>query len=393
MKLAIDGGKPLLEKYDFSVRAQDDEIVFMVDALKKGHLTSFEGKNSVEQFEKEFAAYHKCRFAVAANTGTASIHSAIAAMNAKEGGEVIVPAYTFITGVSPMLIEGLRPVFADVSIKDIGMDVGFTKALINENTVGLLPAHLFGFPCEIKQLQKIAADKGLFLIEDCCQAHGADVDGQKVGTFGDIGCFSFYLFKNMTTGEGGMSTTNNPELYKNLRTMRQCGKENPDSKDYVRLGFNYRMPDVCAAMGIPQLRKLDENNNKRRVLARIYQKRLKKIGFEIFPEREGTTPVYFKFPVLLPEDIAKKRDYLVAALKAENVNMPLFNSVPLNKVEFFKKIAVKENYAQRFYEENFPNTEEIERRLIAFFTHSLFSEERINGICDAVEKVVKNVNW
>lgn len=393
MKLAIDGGKPLLTPFEFVVKPQKDEIDNVIKTLRKAHLTSFEGKNTVLEFEKNFAKYHSTKYAVACNTGTASIHSAIAAMNAKENGEVLVPTYTFITGITPMLIEDLQPVFVDIDINTLGMDYKLAKNSITDNTVGMIPTHLYGFPCAIRQLRKIAKKNNSFLIEDCCQAHGARVGKKIVGTFGDAGCFSFYLFKNITTGEGGMTITNNEETYKGLKTMRQCGKANPDSKEYDRLGFNYRMTDFCAAIGIPQLKKLDANNKKRLENAKIYNKRLKKLGIQTLPVKENTLPVYFKFPALLPKDIAAKRDYFVKALKAENARLPLYNTIPLPEVKFLQELAKKKKFTQKFYEKEFPVTEEVNRRLIAFFTHSQIPTSKIEELCDAIEKVVNFGNW
>ncbi len=392
-KLAIMGGKPLLKKYDFKIKLTKEEICHVTKTLQQGNLTTFEGKNKVEQFEKEYAKYHAVKYAVACNSGTSSIHSAIAAMMPRENGEVIVPTYTFITGVTPMLLEGLQPVFVDITKKNLGMDAKLVRTSVTDNTIGVIPAHLYGFPCEIKSIQKTSKKNNLFLIEDCAQAHGAKVGNKVVGSFGDAGCFSFYLYKNITTGEGGMTTTNNEEIFKELKTMRQCGKRNADSKEYDRLAFNYRMTDFTAAIGISQLKKLDSNNKKRKINAKIYTKCFKKLGFELIPEQEGTDPVYFKFPVLLPEEIAKKKDFFVNALKEENATLPLFNTIPLNKVNFLKELSIKNNFSQKFFEENFPVTDEVNRRIMAFFCHSQFPTDKVRGVCEAVEKVVKNANW
>ncbi|MFA4907397.1 MAG: DegT/DnrJ/EryC1/StrS family aminotransferase [archaeon] len=393
MKLAIEGGKPLLKPYSFEVKPQNDEINSVIRTLRKGYLTSFEGKHTVLEFEKRFAEYHSISYAVACNTGTASIHSAIAAMNAVEGGEVLVPAYTFITGVTPMLIEGLQPVFVDIDLETLGMDHRLARGVVSDNTVGIIPTHLYGFPCAIQALKKLAQKSNTFLIEDCCQAHGARVGKKVVGTFGDAGCFSFYLFKNITTGEGGMTITSSGKVYEGLKTMRQCGKSNSDSKEYDRLGFNYRMTDFCAAIGLPQLKKLDSNNKKRLENAKVYEKCFKKLGFQTIPIKENTTPVYFKYPILLPNEIAAKRDYFAQALRAENVSMPLYNTIPLPKVKFLRETARKKKFAQKFWEEEFPVSDEVDRRLVAFFTHSLIPKQKIHEFCEAVEKVVNYGNW
>lgn len=393
MKLAIEGGKPLLKPYNFEVRPGKEEIVSVVKTLKEGHLTSFEGKNTVLEFEKKFAEYHSSKFAVACNTGTSSIHSAIAAMNAKENGEVLVPTYTFITGVTPLLIENLQPVFVDIDIKTLGMNGKLARGAITDNTVGMIPTHLYGFPCAIKELEKVAGKNNIFMIEDCCQSHGARVGSKITGTFGAAGCFSFYLYKNITTGEGGMTITDREDVFQELKTMRQCGKSKADSKEYDRLGFNYRMTDFTAAIGIPQLEKLDSNNKKRFENAKVYEKCFKKLGFQTIPIREDALPVYFKYPVLLPEEIATKIEYFDKALKAENVKLPLYNTIPLHKVRFLQELAKKKNFSQRFYEQDFPVAEEVNRRLMAFYTHPQMPKEKVEEFCNAIEKVVNYGSW
>jgi len=393
MTLAIDGGKPLLKKMNFDVKPGPDEIKSVVSAMKKGHLSSFEGKNTVAEFEKRFANYHSSKYAVAFNTGTSSIHAAVGAMNAKRGGEVIVPSTTFITSVTPMLIEGLRPVFVDIDKNTLGINPKLVKEAINENTVGILPTHLLGFPCDIVKIKKLAQDNGLFLIEDCAQAHGAEVDEKKVGTFGDAGCFSFFLSKNMTTGEGGMTITDKDFVSAELKTMRQCGKPDPQVSNFSRLAFNYRMNDLSAAVGLPQLKKLDSNNKHRRKVASIYKKRFGKIGFALLPEREGVLPAYYKFPVFLPDGMSNKKHYFSSALRAENANTDSFNSVPLTKVGFLQEMGIREKYNQRFWEKNFEVSEMVDKKMVVFPVQSNIPLERVEGICDAVEKVVKYGNW
>ncbi len=393
MKLAIDGGRPLLKPLDLNFKPGKEEIQSVLKTMKEGNLSDFEGRFTVREFEKKFARFHSIPNAVAFNSGTAAIHSSIAAMAALEGGEVLVPAYTFITGVTPLLLENLKFVFVDIDRKNLGMDSKKAKEQLNSSTVGLLPAHLYGFPCDILRLSNLAQKQGLFLIEDACQAHGARVGKKRVGTFGDAGTFSFYPRKNMTTGEGGMAITSKESVYSTLRTMRQCGKSKPDSLNFERLGWNYRMTDLQAAVGIPQLAKLEKNNKARRTNAKFYTKRFKRLGFETIPIQEGTTPVYFKYPLLLPEEIAAKKTAFANALRAENVPLVPFNTLPLPRVPFLKEIAERKGFRQRFWEETFPVSEEVHHRLINFWTTPKLSTQQVEHICDAVEKVVNHSSW
>lgn len=390
MKLAIEGGKPYLKQYDLTIRPGKEEIASVMDTLQKGYLADFEGRQTVGEFEKKFAGYHSIKYAVACNSGTAAIHSAIAAMKAPEKKEVLVPAYTFITGVTPLLLEGLEPVFVDVDLKTLGMDLQKTKESVSENTIGLLPAHLYGFPCHIKYFSKMARQNNHFLIEDCCQAHGAKVGKKIVGTFGEVGCFSFFLRKNMTTGEGGMAITLDEGVYQELKSMRQCGKSKPNSLDFDRLGFNYRMTDLTAAVGIPQLAKLNSNNKARLENAKIYTKRFKRMGFGVVPIQENTVPVYFKYPAFLPDGLVNNKVRFAQALRAENVPLVPFNTIPLPRVKFLKEIAEKRGFKHKFWKQEFPIADYVHERLINFYTVPQLSSNDIEVICDAIEKVVNN---
>ncbi|MHA1146260.1 MAG: DegT/DnrJ/EryC1/StrS family aminotransferase [Candidatus Helarchaeota archaeon] len=244
-----------------------EEIDAVINVLKSKKLTLLEG-NVTKTFEEEFAEFCGAKHAIATNSGTAAIHVVLAAVGIGPGDEVIVPPFTFVGTVSPVLMQGAQPVFADVDSDTYNIDPEDVKRKITSKTKAIIPVHLFGQSADMKPLLELAAARDIFVIEDACQSHGSEYDGKKVGTMGIAGCFSFYPSKNMTTGEGGMIVTNDAELAAQCRLIRHHGE--PEWYRYVRLGYNYRMTEIQAALGRVQLKKLTMMNEKRSALARTY---------------------------------------------------------------------------------------------------------------------------
>ncbi|MHA1149665.1 MAG: DegT/DnrJ/EryC1/StrS family aminotransferase [Promethearchaeota archaeon] len=217
--------------------------------------------NEVKTFENEFAEYMGVKCAVGVNSGTAALHIAIAALDIGPGDEVIISPFTFIATASSVLQNNAIPIFADIDKKSYNIDPESVKEVITDKTKAIIPVHLAGISADMGALMEIAEDYKLKIIEDACQAHGAKYRGKNVGTVGDIGTFSFYPSKNMTTGEGGMIITNDDRLAKECRLIRHHGE--PSWYIYNRLGWNYRMTEIQAAIGRVQLSKLDSYIKKR----------------------------------------------------------------------------------------------------------------------------------
>ncbi|MBO8183223.1 MAG: DegT/DnrJ/EryC1/StrS family aminotransferase [Archaeoglobus sp.] len=234
-----------------------EEINRVVEVLKSGMLA--QGR-LVEEFEKAFAEYVGVKEAVAVSNGTVALDLALKALGIKEGDEVIVPAFTFIATANAVLFQHAKPVFADIDEKTMNIDANDAAEKITSKTKAIIGVHLYGHPFDVKAISDLCEDHKLMLIEDAAQAHGAEFEGIKVGSFG-IGCFSFYPTKNMTTAEGGMITTNDSEIVGKLRLLRNHG--DAGKYNHIMLGYNYRMTDVNAALGIEQLKKLDEFNERR----------------------------------------------------------------------------------------------------------------------------------
>ena len=215
----------------------------------------------VKEFEQKFAKYIGTDFAVAVNSGTVALHIAMEALGVGQGDEVIVPPITFFATVSSVLYLRAVPVFADIDPTDLCLSPKSVARCISPRTKAIMPVHLFGAAAKMDALGEIARKYGVCLVEDCAQAHGSEYKKQKVGSLGHAGAFSFFATKHMTTGEGGMITTNDPELAETCRIIRNHGMIDRDT--HVRLGFNNRMTEIEAALGLVQLEKLDDLNQKR----------------------------------------------------------------------------------------------------------------------------------
>jgi perosamine synthetase len=210
----------------------------------------------VKKFEKDFALYHGVKHAIGINTGTAALHIAIAALDIGPGDEVIVPPFTFIATASSILHNNAIPIFADIDNKTYTLDPKSVKEKITDKTKAIIPVHLAGIAANMNELKELANDHGIAIIEDACQSIGARCNHKLVGSIGDIGCFSFYPSKNITTGEGGMIITNNDDLAEQCRLIRHHGE--PSWYVYNRLGYNYRMTEIQGAIGGVQLTKIDD---------------------------------------------------------------------------------------------------------------------------------------
>ena len=244
----------------------------------------------VKRFEKEFANYCKVEHAVAVSNGTAALDLALKAIGIGPGDEVIVPDFTFIATANCVRFQGAKPVFADIEEDYYTVSPEEIEGKITERTKAVIPVHLLGQPANLDKIIAICKKHGLALIEDCAQAHGAEYHGKRVGSFG-IGTFSFYPTKNMTTGEGGVITTHDPQIAKKVDLLRNHGQS--EKYLHTHIGYNLRMTDISGAIGVAQLEKLDSMNKKRVENAQYLTKGLDGIGGLKTPEvREGTKHVY-----------------------------------------------------------------------------------------------------
>lgn len=306
----------------------------VIEVLEEGRLSTFiaspgehfGGGRRIRQFEKEFAEFHGVRFAVAFNSGTAALHAAVVACGVEPGQEVIVPPYTFTSTATCALMQGAIPVFADVDEQTFCVDPKVLEPVISSRSRAVIPVHLFGQPAPMDELQEVARRYGLRVIEDCAQAPGATYKGKKVGTLGDCGVFSFQESKNLMTGEGGMLITDDPTLAEVARLIRNHGEAvvpPGEARSYKAeiLGWNYRMTEFEAALGLVQLRKLPEQNRARQRLAAHLTRALEGVpGIRVPTVRDGCEHVYYVYAFLYEEATwGIPRSRFVEAVTAEGI--------------------------------------------------------------------------
>jgi dTDP-4-amino-4,6-dideoxygalactose transaminase len=269
--------------------------------------------NVTQEFESAFASYIQIKHAIAVTNATAALHLACLALGLGAGDEVIVPSLTFVATANAVRYVGATPVFADIiSTDNLNISPAGIEAAITSRTRAVIVVHYAGYSCDMPAILEIAKKHNLFVIEDAAHAVGTELDGRMAGAWGDIGCFSFFSNKNMTTGEGGMMTTNNDELAQKLGRLRSHGmtsmtwdrhKGHAWSYDVVDLGYNYRIDEIRAAIGLAQLGKVERNNERRRQLCKVYRDALQEIVPQVcvpFQEHDGKTAAHI-MPILLPE--------------------------------------------------------------------------------------------
>jgi len=310
----------------FGPLLDEEEVQMVTQVIRSGRLTQFSSE-LVKEFEKAFADYVGAPAAIAVNSGTASLHTVLTAAGIGPGDEVIVPAFTFIGTVGPILQQRAVPVFADIDPESFCLAVDDAARKITPRTKAIMPVDVFGHPADLEPLRELAAQHDLLFVEDACQAHGAKYKGVPVGNLADATCYSFYESKNMTTGEGGMVTTSNPQLADTCRMVRHQGEENWGV--IQRLGYNYRMTALQAAIGLVQLRKLDSFNEMRRQRAAVYTEALSHLDLQLPGEKPDVWSVFHVYSFLLPQRLASQRDEIVQQLKARRVPAGVVYPKPL----------------------------------------------------------------
>lgn len=323
----------------------------------------------VEEFEKKFAEFVGTKHAITTTSGTTALHLALLSLDIRKGDEVIVPSFSFIATVNPALFCDATPVFCDVDLKTFNIDVQKIKKLITEKTKAIMPVHLYGQPADMKPILEIAEKHGLSIIGDAAQAHGSRHDDKMVGSFGDLECFSFYPTKNMTTGEGGVITTNSESLAERAYSIRNHGREKTKwGYEHGRLGYNYRMTDVAAAIGIEQLKKLPKFTEKRQKNAEYLNERLTEV--ETPYVLKNAEHAYHQYTIK-----CKNRGTLIQNLKKNEIGYGIYYPKPLH---FYKHLKV-------YGHADLKNSELLSNEVLSLPVHPALEKQDL-------EKIVKVVN-
>lgn len=349
-----------------------EEISAVSAVLESGMLASGE---RVKEFEQKFADYCGTTYAVAVNNGTAALHAALLAAGIGPGDEVIVPSFTFFATASSVSMCGATPVFADVQETTFNIDPAQVEARITPKTKAVIGVHLFGQPFDAS-VQALCANHNLTLIEDAAQAHGAVCNGVKAGGLGKMGCFSFYATKNMTTGEGGMVTTNDKACADRLRLIISHGQS--EKYLHTRLGYNYRMTDMAAALGIVQLKKLDKFNMRRRKNAEYLSANLSVKGLAKPVTATGMQHVYHQYVVRLTDEFCLPRDGFIKYLSSKGIGTAVHYPLPLHQQPLYK---------QEYDTDPCPVSTRLASSVLSLPVHPLLDQKELQVICDTINRV------
>lgn len=314
----------------------EEEIEAVVAALRRGEISGSFG-TAIREFEESFAAYCGCKYGVSVTSGTTALHLAVAAAGIGKGDEVLVSASTNIATALAVVHNGAMPVPVDADEDTWNLNLDLIEGLITPRTKAIIPVHLYGHPVAMDRLMSIARKHGLIVIEDCAESHGATCRGRRTGSFGDMGCFSFYANKVITTGEGGMITSNNDALAERLRLLRNLGFTTPRFRHEV-LGYNFRMTGYQAAMGQVQLRKIDTIIAEKRRVAQTYNTYLRDIpGLRLPKEKEWAFHVYWMYAATIAPGFGLSRDEVSERLAAQGIETRTF-FCPMNQQPCLRKL-------------------------------------------------------
>jgi perosamine synthetase len=310
-----------------------NEFKYLTDAFMSTWISS--SGEYIVRFEEEFSKYSDCKYGVAVSNGTVALHLALVVLGIGEGDEVIVPDLTFAATINTVLHAGATPVIVDVEEDSWCIDPKAIERAITPKTKAIIPVHLYGQSCDMATIMEIAKQYNLKVIEDCAEAHGAMFDGKKVGSFGDIGCFSFYGNKVITTGEGGMCTTNNEELNSKIRVLRDHGMSKTKRYWHDVVGYNYRLTNLQAAIGVAQLERIDNIHTNRRQYENSYKEVLKDTkSFTFQKDLQNRQRITWLVSILLDDSI--DRDSYILKLKNHGIDArPFF--YPLSDMEIYAK--------------------------------------------------------
>lgn len=367
----------------------EEEIQAVKEVLQSGMLA--EGKVS-RDFEEQFAGYVGSKHATVTTNGTTALSTALEAMEIQPGDEVITTSFTFIASANTIAMVGAVPVFVDIRLDTFNMDPTLIEKAITDKTRAIMPVHIFGNPCEMGPIMEIAEKHDLMVIEDACQAHGATVDGKMVGSIGHVATFSFYATKNLMTGEGGMITTDDQEIHERCLMIKNHGRGPEGGYTHYRIGYNNRMLDIVAALGVVQLERMPEVVRRRRENAMIYDEYFEGV-------KQATPQVVLKgmesaYHVYAPRVHSKKvvREELIQSLRREGVGSRPVYAIPCHKQGTYENISdwrwAKYVDYPVYSSLSLPNSEEIGDKHFEIPVHPRVGEEEMKHILDVLGRTL-----
>lgn len=355
-------------------RIGEKEIDAVVNVMKSGLLTHGLGAGQmVTQLEGDFADYVKAEHAIAVNTGTSALHLSIMAAGVERGDEVILPSFTFVATAEAVAMVGAKPVFVDINPKTYNLSCENLEKAITEKTKAIIPVDLYGLSADLKAIKEKAEKHGLAVIEDAAQAHGAMYKGRPPGSFADTACWSFYASKNITTGEGGMITTNDEEIADIIRIMRTHGEKR--KYESLTLGHNYHLSEIHASIGKVQLEKLPSFLSKRSRNAERLSEALKEAENLKLPEKpDDYEHSWYLYTVRLKEGGKDKRDKIIRSLNQKSIGAKVYYPIPIHLMPYYQKFA----------EHKLKETEKAAKQVFSLPVHPGVTSEQIDFIGESV---------
>jgi perosamine synthetase len=350
------------------------------ECIETGWISS-EGK-FIREFEDKWAAYCGASHGVAVSNGTCALQIAMSALDLEPGSEVILPSFTIISCAIAIIEAGCVPVLVEVERDTWNMDLDQIEAKITPRTRAIMPVHMFGHPVDMRRIKEIAGKYDLRIVEDAAESHGAEIEGTRVGGIGDMGCFSFYANKIITTGEGGMVVTNNAHYAERLRSLRNlCFR--PDRRFlHTEIGHNYRMTNIQAAVGVAQVARIDDHINHKRWMANAYRERLSDLPIDLPVERNWAKNVYWMYGIVLHDEIPFDAVEFARRLRARGVDTrPLF-------LGMHEQPALHDR--NLFKNERYPITERLARRGLYLPSGLTLTMAQIDEVSDSVRDVLRS---
>lgn len=362
----------------------ESEIAAVVEVLRSPRLSL---GPKLEEFERNVAEYAGAEYGVAVNSGTSGLHLCVRALGLKAGDEVITTPFSFVASANVLLYEKAIPVFVDVDETTLNIDARKIEAAVTPKTKAIMVVHVFGRPAPMREIAEIAARYRLKIIEDACEAIGAEYDAKRAGNLGDAGVFAFYPNKQITTGEGGMIVTDRETIAARCRMLRNQGRDaSAEWFEHTNLGYNYRLSDINCALGIEQLRRLAPILEEREAAARKYDARLKNNPHLVLPEIEfpnGRTS-WFVYVVRLRENFTRaQRDAIVRAMQKNGIGCG----------RYFAPIHLQPFYIRSFgfRANDFPVAERAAERVIALPFFNKITDRQIEEVCEGLEKTIADI--
>lgn len=356
------------------IKIDEEEKKSVLDVLESGMITQ---SKKVAQFEQEFSELCGTKYAIAVNSGTAALHSALYALGIKEGDEVITTPFTFAATANAIIMLGAKPIFADIEEETFNLDPKKVEEKITSKTKAILPVNLFGHPYEVENINELAKKYNLQVLEDACQSVCAKFKNKISGDFGDIAAFSFYATKNMMTGEGGMITTNKEEYAELAKRFRHHGQSEKTKYEYLDLGYNYRMTDISAAIGICQLKKIKELTKKRQKNAETLTRGLSGLNGLITPKtKDNNEHAFHQYTLRITEEFGISRDEFSEKLKEKGIGTAIFYPKCLHLHAHFSRFGYNKG--------DFPVAEKISQEVLSLPIQPYLQETELNKIIKVI---------